>query len=106
MNPKDPLLKQPAQHGQREVFDRLSRAADGFMGDQVAGGCVNLLVNVLRQSHSNWPAAERAFDELFGQTKQLLKNHYDGFGARKAGVFPFDQSLIVPHVSFRSRTKN
>ena len=77
MNPKDPLLKQPAQHGQREVFDRLSRAADGFMGDQVAGGCVNLLVNVLRQSHSNWPAAERAFDELFGQTKQLLKNHLD-----------------------------
>src|SRR5947207_1230289 len=93
-NPKDPLLKSGPDY-QRLLFDRLSKAADGFQGDEVINAAANIIINVLRQTHTTRDAAEKRFDELFGRTKTILLDHYDQLG-RKRGIFPFDQTIVVP----------
>jgi hypothetical protein len=54
--------------------------------------------------------AEMTFDEVYGRSKQLLKNHYDAEG-RKKGIFPYDQVIrpdrfIDPEFSPSKRRNN
>lgn len=99
INHHDPLPK----HGpsaQRELFDRFSRAADGFSAQDTVGAAVNILLNALRQVHPTRVAAELAFDDMFGRSKALLVDHYDSLG-RKRGLFPYHQTIEVEHFDAR-----
>lgn len=89
-NPLDPLYQQA--EGPRELFRAMSYHANNKPGEWVADAGANLILNALRQVCPNWAQAERAFDDIFGRTKQLLKNHYDSNG-RKRGIFPYDQGI-------------
>ena len=92
-NPKDPIHKSGPNAG-LELFRRMSKAATDFPHDAVIDAACNLLINAIRQGNPDWRRAEAAFNEMFGRSKQLLKDHYDAAG-RKKGVFPFDQ-VIMP----------
>ena len=100
-NPADPLHKAGPPSG-RELFKRFGSVADGFPHDAVLDAAVNLIINTLRQSHATWADAERAYDELFGRTKTILRDHYDPLGKRR-NVFPFDQFINMDHVDFRDK---
>lgn len=91
MNGKDPILQAPDT--QRELFNRFSRAADGFMTEDAITAAVNVLINALRQAHHTRAAADARFNELMSKTRSLLMDHYDGSGKRKAGLFPFNQTI-------------
>lgn len=90
-NQRDPIRK--IGENQRELFDRFSKLADGFTADDVINAGANILINALRQAYPTRDRAEARFNELFGKTKQLLMDHYDGTGRRKAGIFPFNQTI-------------
>jgi hypothetical protein len=102
LQPRDPLRR--VNDNQRELFRRLSQACEGFSLAEVDGAAANLIVNAIRQLHPTRDGAEKAFNELFGKTKQMLMDHYDITG-RKKGVFPFDQVVSVPHFDFRDKAK-
>lgn len=87
----DPMLKVSSQ-AQRALFESFCQAANGFSTEAVVGAAINVLVNAIRQSQPTKHQAEKRFDELFGQTKQVLINHYDSVG-RKKGIFPYDQTI-------------
>lgn len=89
--PKDPLLKAAADPG-RELLKRFASASTGFSRTDVENAAAALLLNSIRQRCASWREAEVIFDELFGRSKQLLKNHYDASG-RVKGIFPFDQVI-------------
>ncbi len=92
---KDPIqLSGPS--GQLELFNRYSHLANGFSANDVINAAMNIVINALRQSCATKGKAELSFDELFGQAKTLLMNHYDSTG-RKKGIFPYDQIINVPH---------
>lgn len=93
-NPADPLHKSGPESG-KELFRRFSQAANGFPTEAAVNASINILINSIRQGTSDWKSAERAFDEYFGRSKQLLKDHYDSLG-RKKGIFPFHQVLLPP----------
>lgn len=101
MTVKDPLVLSTS-NGQRELFDRMSRAADGFTAEDVIGAAANMLINAVRQSQPTRAGAEARFDELFGRSKQVLVDHYDSLG-RKRGIFPFDQIIEVSKLDFRTK---
>lgn len=92
---KDPIQKS-GPPGQLELFNRYSHMANGFPANDVINASMNMIINALRQACPTKDKAEIAFDELFGQAKQLLMNHYDSTG-RKKGIFPYDQIINVPH---------
>lgn len=92
---KDPMLLATPDN-QRELFRRMSRAADGFSTEDVIGAAVNVLLNAIRQSQPTRTKAERRFDELFGRSKAVLLDHYDTLG-RKRGIFPYDQVIEAQH---------
>jgi len=87
----DPLLK-ASSDPQRELFQRFSNVGNGFSTEVVLGAAVNLLINAIRQQYPTKNQAEVRFDELFGQLKQVLLNHYDSVG-RKKGIFPYTQTI-------------
>ena len=87
---------------QRQLFDRMSRSADGFSAEDAIGAAANILINAIRQSQTTRAAAEKRFDELFGRSKQVLVDHYDVLG-RKRGIFPYDQEILMPKLDFRSK---
>lgn len=91
----DPLNLGPDP--QRELFNRLRKAANGFPVEHVSGAAANVLINALRQEHPNRAAAIKSFDELAARMKFLLMEHYDSQG-RKKGVFPFRQVIHAPFV--------
>lgn len=91
MNTKDPLLLATPDYT-RELFNRFSKAADGFSAEDAIGAAANVLINAIRQSQPTRAQAEKRFDELFGRSKQVLVNHYDTIG-RKRGIFPYDQVI-------------
>lgn len=93
-NPRDPLHKSASLVG-LDLFREMGRIASGKPADEVISAACNLLINALRQAHPDWMRAEKSFDEAFGRTKQLLKDHYDNNG-RKKGIFPFDQVVSAP----------
>lgn len=98
---KDPLtLATP--NNQRELFQRLSKAADGFSAEDVIGAAANMLINAIRQSQPSRAQAEARFDELFGRSKAVLVDHYDTLG-RKRGIFPYDQVIAAAKIDFRTR---
>ncbi len=90
-NPNDPL-RNTAPDVSLELFRALGKIVAGKPTEAVLNAASNLLINAIRQSAGNWHAAEIAFDEVFGRSKQVLKNHYDALG-RKRGIFPFDQVI-------------
>jgi hypothetical protein len=89
-NPNDPLRASPDVSV--ELFRTLGKMVSGKPTEAVINAASNLLINAIRQSSADWRTAEAAFDELFGRSKQVLKNHYDTLG-RKRGIFPFDQVI-------------
>lgn len=93
-NPKDPFHK-AGPEADKELFRMFSRAATGFPTEPVINAACNVLINAIRQGTPDWKAAEKTFDEFFGKSKQLLKNHYDANG-RKRGVFPYNQVILPP----------
>ncbi len=97
---KDPI-QSSGPSSQLELFNRYSHMANGFPANDVINASMNIIINALRQSCTTKGRAEVAFDELFGQAKQLLMNHYDSLG-RKKGIFPYDQSITVPHFDART----
>lgn len=100
-NPKDPLIKAGPPQG-RELFNRFGMVADGFSHEQVIDAAINLIVNSVRQGNSNWSSAERAFDELFGRSKTILRDHFDANGKRR-NIFPFDQFIAMEHFDARDK---
>ncbi len=74
----------------------MGKLASGRPHEDVVDAACNLLINAIRQKYSGWQAAEVMFDEHFGKSKQLLKNHYDAINGRRKGIFPYDQVLSVP----------
>jgi len=99
MNTKDPLLLRSEPFA-RELFDRWGKQANGFAAEAIIGAAVNLLVNAVRQTHSERTAAIDRLDELMAQAKLTLAAHYDSFGRLK-GVFPYDQFIEVPRFDLR-----
>lgn len=99
MNSKDPMLLATPDNT-RILFDRMSRAADGFSADQVVGAAANLLVNGIRQSYASRQQAAARFDELSAQLKTMLMDHYDSTG-RKKGIFPYPQEILMSTVKFK-----
>lgn len=97
-NPKDPL-RQATPDAAMELFRLFARQANGFPRDTVVDAAVNIMLNALRQEHATRASAEKAFDELFGRSKQVLVDHYDVLG-RKRGIFPYDQVISVPQLDF------
>ena len=97
---KDPLLRATPDHA-RELFARFGQSANGFTTDDVVTAAVNMLLNAIRQRCKTQAEAERAFDEIFGRSKQVLFNHYDTLG-RKRGIFPYDQVVEMPLINFRT----
>jgi hypothetical protein len=98
---KDPLLL-ASPTAQRELFERFCRDASGFPTDLVIGAAANVLINAIRQSQTTRQNAEIRFDELFGQMKSVLVDHYDSVG-RKRGVFPFPQVIDMALFDARRR---
>ena len=90
-NPNDPLHGS-APDDSVELFRIMGKLAAGRPAEAVFNASSNLLINAIRQSAPDWRRAESLFDEIFGRSKQLLKNHYDMQGRRK-GIFPFDQVI-------------
>lgn len=79
----------------RQLFEKLSKSADGFTANEVATAAINLLINSIRQSKATRDEAAKAFDELTGQAKHLLlEKHYHGNGQRR-NVFPHNQIIQV-----------
>jgi len=97
VNLQDPMQKTDfAPPNAKELFDSLSKAADGFSAADVMSAAANLLVNSVRCAHATCAGAERAFDEVVGRSKHLLlEKHYDMVGKRR-NIFPFDQVIEVP----------
>jgi hypothetical protein len=98
----DPLLKK-AGTAQLELFKQYAQASDGFPTEAVVGAAANVIINAIRQTHQTRAQAEVRFDELFGQMKAILLDHYDSLG-RKKGIFPYTQTiqgeLFVPKDEF------
>jgi len=88
---KDPLMK-ASEKAQIELFQQFCHVANGFSTEAVVGAAINVLVNSIRQTYPSKRQAEMRFDELFGQTKQVLLDHYDSMG-RKKGIFPYTQTI-------------
>jgi hypothetical protein len=84
------------------LFKKLVEQARGHSAEQVAGAAANLIVNALRQTYPTRDAAEVAFNELFGKTKQILMDHYDSTG-RKKGIFPYNQVIHAALVTEKDR---
>ncbi len=97
---KDPI-QQSGPSGQLELFNRYSQLANGYSANDVINASMNMIINALRQACATRAKAEIAFDEIFGQAKTLLMNHYESTG-RKKGIFAYDQTISVPHFDART----
>lgn len=100
VNGKGDPLRNNAPFSGKELFNRFSKAADGFPTDAAVVAAGNILLNALRQTNATRAEAEKAFNELFGRLKQTLLDHYDSTGKRRP-IFPFHQTIEVPLMRFR-----
>lgn len=94
-NPNDPL-QSSAPDVSLELFRMMGKLAAGRPVEAIVNAASNLLINAVRQNAVDWRRAEVIFDEVYGRSKQLLKNHYDTQG-RKKGIFPYDQVIRPDH---------
>lgn len=102
-NPNDPLRKSGPDQ-QRELFTAFCKVAHGFSTEDAIGAAMNVLVNALRQAHGTQAAALARLDELVSGSKGLLAQHYDALGRRR-NVFPFHQTIELPHFTDRDFKK-
>lgn len=102
-NPLDPLRKSGPDQ-QRELFAAFCKVAHGFSTEDAIGAAMNVLVNALRQAHGTQAAALARLDELAAGSKGLLASHYDALGRRR-NVFPFHQTIELPHFTDRDFNK-
>jgi hypothetical protein len=99
-NKLDPI-KKTGPDKQHELFRNLSKVCHGFGSDEVIGAAINLLVNAIRGAYSQRGMAERRWNELFGQFKEvLLSKHYDPVTGKRRNVFPFTQHIHMPLVEW------
>lgn len=102
-NPLDPLRKSGPDQ-QRELFNAFCKVATGFSTEEVMGAALNLLVNALRQAHPTQAKALSRLDEISAAAKTLLASHYDALGRRR-NIFPFHQTIELPHFTDRDGFK-
>lgn len=100
-NIRDPFHKSGPDQA-KALFQNFSRSSTGFSTSDVIGAAANVIIAALRQAHPRRGLAEASFDEIFGQSKQLLLNHYDGAGNR-LNIFPFNQHIHAPHFDDRDK---
>lgn len=103
-NPNDPLHGS-APDDSIDLFRMMGKLAAGRPVEAIFNASSNLLINAIRQNAVDWRRAESLFDEIFGRSKQLLKNHYDIQG-RKKGVFPYNQIIRPETFVDPDRRKN
>lgn len=84
---------------ERQLYEKLSNASNGFDHNIVVGATINVLVNAIRQNCATREQAERLFDELFGKSKHLLmEKHYDAVSGKRRNIFPFTQVVHAQRV--------
>lgn len=104
-NPKDPLNRSGPE-AEKTLFKEMVSVANGYPLDVVSGAAINILVNAVRQMNSTQKEALVSFDELVSKAKTLLLDqHYDNLGNRK-NIFPFHQTIEVPHFIEKNRVYN
>lgn len=81
------------------LFEKLSRASDGFSAEQVIDAGLNIVVNALRQTYATRDGAELVWDEFATRAKSNLMDCYDSTG-RKKGIYPYHQIIRVPFSRF------
>jgi hypothetical protein len=98
---QDPLKDQDATR--RELFGRMSKAANNFEQRDVVYAAVNLILNAIRQQCPKQKEAEALFDELMAHGKRtLLDQHYFPSGQRRS-VYPFHQVIEPPTIDARPK---
>jgi hypothetical protein len=94
----DPINKVPT--GSVALFEQFSRVAHGYPADNVMDAALNVIVNVLRQTHDTRDKAGLSYDEFTTKAKSHLMECYDSTG-RKKGVYPYHQIIRVPFSDLR-----
>lgn len=94
-NPQDPFHKSGPEQ-QKELFENFCKAANGRSTEVALGAAVNVIVNAIRQTCPTRALAEQRYDEIFGQNKSLLFQHYDSVTGRRRSIFPFTQVIEMP----------
>jgi hypothetical protein len=98
---EDPLKKQ--DDTRRELFGRMSKAANNFDQRDVVYAAVNLILNAIRQQCPKQKQAEAMLDEMMAHAKRtLLDQHYFPSGQRRS-VYPFHQIVEPSRVDARRR---
>lgn len=102
-NPNDPLLKISSER-QRELFNQFCKLANGFSTEDVLGAIMNMHVNAVRQVYPTRDKAVDRMDEINARMKHMLDTHYDlGGRRRRPGIFPFNQTIHMPHFTDRDK---
>lgn len=93
-NPKDPLLKLTPKSAQ-ELLRKISSQCDQYSLPTIIDACMSMVIAVVRQNKSTRDEAEKAMQEIYGNTMKALMEHYDSVG-RKKGIFPYSQTIVIP----------
>lgn len=73
----DPLRKRIPRNTE-ELVNRFATAADGVTADMLIGASMTMFLSALRNTHRNRAKVEERFNDLVGQARQVLLDHYDG----------------------------
>lgn len=92
-NPNDPIIQNPGSDYGRELCLRLAQVASGFSTADVISACLNLVVNAMREAHTNRRTAEASYVEITGKARQLLLNHYDSVTGKRKSTFAHHQTI-------------
>lgn len=98
IHPKDPIANN--SDNAIELMKKMGQVAHGFSAQDVINAAANLVINALRQSHSNRQSAEQAWDETMARAKGQLMDCYDASG-RKKGIYPYHQTIVMPFVDIK-----
>ncbi len=64
--------------------------------DHVTACAFNLLIQGIRQTYGSREAALQRADDLCGQLKQAVSDHYDSTTGKRRNIFPHDQRVVMP----------
>ncbi len=64
--------------------------------DHVIACAFNLLIQGIRQTYGSRDAAMQRTDDLCGQLKQAVADHYDSTTGKRRNIFPHDQRVVMP----------
>lgn len=110
MSPPDPLRnKNDPLHGsapdrQLELFKAFSQLAHGYSIEDILGAALNVHINAIRQSCPLRKQALEAIDRWAENGKRLLDHHYTpGDNGKRRNLFPFTQTIEVPHFDLRNK---